>query len=118
MHYKDNQCQCWTKDGCVFVDAYDNYYAKPNELVQISDSWPDGDNLFYDNWVDFERVGAEKGYHPDDDFEKIEELIAEDLEDKDFSDSEIEEIKTEVEEVKEEVKEEVEKVEEKAEENK
>jgi len=50
------------------------------------------DNLFYDNWVDFERVGAEKGYHPDDDFEKIEELIAEDLEDKDFSDSEIEEI--------------------------
>ena len=42
------------------------------------------DNLFYDNWVDFERLGAEKGYHPDDDFEKIEELIAEDLEDKDF----------------------------------
>ena len=38
------------------------------------------DNLFYDNWVDFERLGAEKGYHPDDDFEKIEELIAEDLE--------------------------------------
>ena len=22
------------------------------------------DNLFYDNWVDFERLGAEKGYHP------------------------------------------------------
>ena len=48
--YIDDAWQCWEMDGCVFfVDEYDNYYAKPDALVQITDSWPDDDNLYYDS---------------------------------------------------------------------
>lgn len=50
---------------------------------------------FYDEMVTVSMGDASEGgkfYHPDDDFEHFEEMIAEDLEDKGFSDDEIDEV--------------------------
>lgn len=48
--------------------------------------------LYEDYYCEYERLATENGYHPDDDFEKIYEMMAEDLDDKGFTDDEIDEI--------------------------
>ncbi len=46
--YINDTWQCWSKDGCFFRDAQDNYYAKPAELVQLSSGTPDANHLHHD----------------------------------------------------------------------
>ncbi|MBQ7438685.1 MAG: hypothetical protein IJV28_01805 [Paludibacteraceae bacterium] len=33
--YSDGKWQCWTQDGCFFVDNTDTYYAKPADYVAL-----------------------------------------------------------------------------------
>lgn len=33
--YKDGRWECWTQDGCFFVDNTDTYYAKPADYVAL-----------------------------------------------------------------------------------
>lgn len=50
-------------------------------------------NKFYDNYYeDYTTVGVSLEFHPDDDFEQIHGMIAEDLDDKGFTEDEIDEI--------------------------
>lgn len=48
--YYEDKWQCWTQaSNCVYFDAINNPYAKPDEFVQLTDMYPDlFDNVYFD----------------------------------------------------------------------
>ena len=46
--YKNDIWDCWSKDGCFFMNAQDKPHAKPAELVELTSKTPDANHLHHD----------------------------------------------------------------------
>ena len=46
--YSNDQWQCWSKDGCFFMDAQDKPHAKPAAYVELTSKTPDANKLHHD----------------------------------------------------------------------
>ena len=46
--YKNDIWDCWSKDGCFFMNAQDKPHAKPAALVELTSKTPDANHLHHD----------------------------------------------------------------------
>ena len=46
--YKNDIWDCWSKDGCFYMNAQDKPHAKPAALVELTSKTPDANHLHHD----------------------------------------------------------------------